>query len=237
MLQIDKLAVSYGVVPAIIDVSLSLPTGSVTCIVGPNGAGKSTLLLAIAGALKPKSGSIVLDGHSIAGQPAEEVARLGCSLVPEGRQIFANLTIAENMYLGQMIGQSKNRTADLDRVMSYFPVLRARYRQPAGTLSGGEQQQLSIARSLLTRPKLLMIDEPSLGLAPKIVDFAYGVLRQLRGEGLTLLIVEQQTTRVANMAGSVHVLRQGHIVFSQDGDALNGQGHDQLEAAYFGYVS
>lgn len=235
MLKVSNLSTNYGTVKALHDVSLTVKTGSITFVVGPNGAGKSTLLLTIAGGLAPVSGRIVFSGADVAGRSAEELVRVGLSLVPEGRQIFSSLSVAENLKLGLMIGKARAAGADLDRVLGFFPILSERYSQSAGTLSGGEQQQLAIARALLTKPRFLLIDEPSLGLAPLIVDGVYRVLQQLRNEGLTMLIVEQRTSRVADFGDHVFVLREGHVVFDRAKKALHGQ--QELEDAYFGYAS
>jgi branched-chain amino acid transport system ATP-binding protein len=233
ILKVSNLEVNYGAIVAIQNVSLVVHRSSITFVVGPNGAGKSTLLLAIAGVLTPRAGSIEIDGACVSGIAPEEVARIGCSLVPEGRQIFSTLSVVENLKLGEMVGNRRSGSTDLDRVLSYFPKLRERYRQAAGSLSGGEQQQLSIARALLTKPKLLMIDEPSLGLAPLVIDGVYDVLNRLREDGLTMLIVEQRTARVTEAGDHVFVLRHGHVVFSEKCADLSD--HEELEVAYFGY--
>lgn len=235
MLRITSLDTSYGAVRALHNVSLSVEAGSITFVVGPNGAGKSTLLLTIAGVLSPSSGRISFSGTDVTGRAAEELARDGLSLVPEGRQIFSSLTVAENLRLGLMIGRRRSAGADVDRVLNYFPILAERYRQAAGTLSGGEQQQLAIARALLTKPRFLMIDQPSLGLAPLIVDDVYRVLQQLRDEGMTMLIVEQRTSRIADFGDHIYVLREGSVVFDRAIEALQNQ--QELEDAYFGYSS
>lgn len=234
MLKIENLAVHYGPVPAIHNLSTEFSRGTVNFIVGPNGAGKSSLLLAIAGALKPRSGQVIFKGKSIAGMNPEDVAMLGCSLVPEGRQVFSRLTIRENLRLGAMAGRRKGGSAaDLDEVLNLFPILKQRFTQVAGTLSGGEQQQLSIARALLTRPELLMIDEPSLGLAPLIVDGVYEILSQLRSDRLTMIIVEQQTTRVKAYGDTVTVIRNGNIAYARHTSEIDD--YAELESAYFGF--
>jgi branched-chain amino acid transport system ATP-binding protein len=235
MLKLDNVAVYYGAVPAIHDVNAAFEAGTVNFIVGPNGAGKSTLLLAVSGAVRTRSGAIILDGKHICGLKSEDIVAHGCSLVPEGRQVFARLSVAENLQIGLIAGRRKGAgRGDLDQILSTFPILRSRYRQLAGTLSGGEQQQLSIARALLTRPKLMLIDEPSLGLAPLVVDGVYEVLARLRGEGLTMIVVEQQTTRVRKIGDTVTVLRDGNVVFRQPTSAIVD--YDELEKAYFGFT-
>lgn len=234
MLSLRNLAVNYGAVPAIHDVSAEFEAGTLNFIVGPNGAGKSTLLLTIAGALRPRMGSISFRGKTISGMNPEDVASQGCSLVPEGRQVFSRLTINENLRLGSIAGRRKGgSSADTEEVLSLFPILRERYSQAAGTLSGGEQQQLSIARALLTRPELLLIDEPSLGLAPLVVDGVYEILRKLKNDSLTMIIVEQQATRVRNNGDTVTVVRDGHVAFSSKVSTISD--YSELEKAYFGF--
>ncbi|CAI2931828.1 ABC transporter ATP-binding protein [Aminobacter niigataensis] len=234
MLTLENVAVFYGQVPAIHDVNAAFEAGTVNFVVGPNGAGKSTLLLAIAGAVRARNGVVILDGKHISGLNSEDIVALGCSLVPEGRQVFARLTVAENLQIGLIAGRTKGAgRGDLEQVLSHFPILRSRYRQLAGTLSGGEQQQLSIARALLTRPKLMLIDEPSLGLAPLVVDGVYEVLARLRDEGLTMIVVEQQTTRVKKIGDTVTVLRDGNVSFFRSTSEIVDYG--ELEKAYFGF--
>jgi branched-chain amino acid transport system ATP-binding protein len=214
-------------------VSFRVDKGEIVTLVGPNGAGKSTTMMAIAGALTPSQGAIKLNEQSIIGKSPENIARLGLSFVPEGRHVFAQLTVNENIRLGSdMRKDRENIEADFERVVSYFPFLRERLSTPGGKLSGGEQQQLVIARALMTQPKIILIDEPSLGLGPIIVDRVYEILRALRKEGITLVVVEQSTHRALENADRVYVMRSGRIV-------LQGQSKDltdkQLERAYFGF--
>lgn len=233
MLEVRNLEVRYGRSTAVRDVSFSVAPGEFVCIVGPNGAGKSTTMMTIAGALKPASGTIRLSGQSIAGLVPEQIARLGISLVPEGRHVFSQLTVEENIRIGSdMRKDRENIAGDVERVFEHFPFLRQRRSTPGGKLSGGEQQQLVIARALMTRPKLMLVDEPSLGLAPKIVDRVYEILKQLQAEGNTLLVVEQSTHRALEAADRIYVMRNGRVVLEGRGSELTDI---ELEQAYFGF--
>lgn len=234
MLEIRGLRAGYGRLDALKAVDLSVAEGEIVFVVGPNGAGKSTLLKTIAGLMNPKSGSVAFKSEMISGVPPEQLCRKGLSLVPEGRSIFRTLTVAENLLLGGMIRRDKAEAAhDRDRVLEIFPILRSRYYGVAGHLSGGEQQQLAIARAILQRPALLMIDEPSLGLAPLVIDQVYDSLRRLSADGLTLLVVEQSTARVLDLASRVYVLRNGEVVLSDTATVLADG--NAIEDAYFGY--
>jgi branched-chain amino acid transport system ATP-binding protein len=233
MLEIEDIHVQYGRIAAVRGVSFSVNEGEIVTLVGPNGAGKSTTMMTIAGALTPTSGTIKLDNLSLVGKSPENIARLGVSIVPEGRHVFAQLTVDENIRIGSdMRRDRQNIAADFERVISYFPFLRGRLSTPGGKLSGGEQQQLVIARALMTRPRIILIDEPSLGLAPIIVDRVYEILRTLRKEGNTLVVVEQSTHRALENADRIYVMRSGQIV-------LHGRSKDltdkELESAYFGF--
>jgi branched-chain amino acid transport system ATP-binding protein len=233
MLEVDGIHVHYGRIAAVRGVSLSVSEGEIVTLVGPNGAGKSTTMMTIAGALAPTTGAIKLDGASLVGKSPENLARLGVSFVPEGRHVFSQLTVDENVRIGSdMRRDRQNIAGDFERVMGYFPFLRGRLSTPGGKLSGGEQQQLVIARALMTRPRIMLIDEPSLGLAPIIVDRVYEILHALRKEGNTLLVVEQSTHRALENADRIYVMRSGQIV-------LHGLSKDltdkELERAYFGF--
>ncbi len=233
MLTVDKIQVRYNRTTAVHDVSFTVKEGEFICIAGPNGAGKTSTMMTIAGALKPTAGSISLRGERIDGLGPEKVARLGISLVPEGRHVFTQLTVEENIRIGSDMRKDRREIAgDFDRVLEHFPFMQTRLGDPAGKLSGGEQQQLVIARALMTRPKLMLIDEPSLGLAPKIVDRVYEILEQLRAEGNTLVVVEQSTHRALEAADRIYVMRNGQI-------ALEGRSSEiteaEVEQAYFGF--
>jgi branched-chain amino acid transport system ATP-binding protein len=234
-LEVDAISVRYGDLCAIRDVSIAVATNEFVCIVGPNGAGKSTTLLTIAGVLRAFQGALRFGERDIAHLAPEEVARVGITLVPEGRHVFATLTVEENLRVGAGIRHRRSEAErDLRDLLDLFPVLRARLRGPAGKLSGGEQQQLVIARALMTGPKFLLVDEPSLGLAPRIVDDVYELLGRLRRErGLSLLIVEQSVTRALEVADRVYLLRDGNIRLA--GTPAELRSRVNLTDAYFGF--
>lgn len=234
MLGVDGLEVSYGPVRALRGVSLTVAEGEMVSVVGPNGAGKSTLLLAIAGALVPSAGEIRFEEESVLGRPTEAVARLGISLVPEGRNIFTGLTVEENLRLGTQMRRDRDRIEqDFADMLATFPILRERLSSPGGKLSGGEQQQLAIARALMTGARFVLLDEPALGLAPITVETVYSVLHRLRGErAITLLVVEQSTHRALENADRIYVLRQGRIELEGTSGELDEKA---VEQAYFGY--
>jgi branched-chain amino acid transport system ATP-binding protein len=234
MLTVQDLHVRYGSVNALKGVSLHVERGEIVGLVGPNGAGKSTLLAAIAGTVKPRSGQVLLDGEPLLSKRPDEVVRLGAALVPEGRRIFSTLTVAENLQLGATVRSDAQDVArDLELLLDRFPVLRRLYRTPAGRLSGGEQQQLAIARALLSRPRLLMLDEPSLGLAPLVVDLVFDTITALRAESdVTVLLVEQNVVRTVEVADRSYVLRTGEVAMESTGDAASDA---SLVDAYLGF--
>lgn len=233
MLEVNGIEVRYGRTAAVRGGSFSVGAGELVCIVGPNGAGKSTTMMTIAGALTPVTGTIKLSGVSIAGLAPERIARLGISFVPEGRHVFSQLTVEENLRIGSDMRRDRESIAgDFEQVLRHFPFLRDRLSTPGGKLSGGEQQQLVIARALMTRPKVMLVDEPSLGLAPLMVDRVYEILRRLRDEGNTLLVVEQSTHRALENADRIYVMRNGEVVLHGRGDELTDK---ELELAYFGF--
>ncbi|MGU7779398.1 ABC transporter ATP-binding protein [Burkholderia sp. PU8-34] len=234
MIEIADLSASYGKLQALKGVSLAVEAGKLTFVVGPNGAGKSTLLKCVAGLLRPRAGTIRFDGKDIVGGQPERLCRNGLALVPEGRHIFGSLSVEENLLLAAMHRQDRDGVReDIEKVTVLFPILKKRFKGAAGYLSGGEQQQLAIARAILLKPRLMMIDEPSLGLAPLVVDQVYEALAALKQSGLTLLVVEQSTARVLDLADRIAVLRNGKIVLNQPREAI-GDGV-ALENAYFGY--
>jgi branched-chain amino acid transport system ATP-binding protein len=235
LLTIDNITVNYGRLTALRHASLKLTKGETFFVTGPNGAGKSTLLKAIAGVVAPKSGTIHFANTDIGGRTPEDIARLGFSMVPEGRHVFGSLTIEENLRLGVGMRDDKDAAErELETIYSVFPMLKDRRHQTAGVLSGGQQQMLVIGRALMANPQLIAIDEPSLGLAPKVIDDVYAVLLKLRDtRGLTLLIVEQSSTRATMTGGRMILLRGGEIVL--EGDARELTKGDALKAAYFGY--
>jgi len=233
LLTIEGLAVSYGRISALRGVSLHVDSGEIVAIVGPNGAGKSTLLSCIAGLVRPAGGVIRFRGDAIAGLPLERTVRRGIALVPEGRHVFAGLTVLENLRVGATIRTDRAKVAsEIDVYMDLFPILADRRHAPAGTLSGGEQQMLVIARGMLSNPALLMLDEPSLGLAPRITDQVYDLIESVRARGVTVLVVEQNADRALRSADRTYVLNTGAVRLSGASDDLRGR--PDFEAAYFG---
>ena len=235
LLKVDSVTVRYGQLTALRNMSMYIAEGETLFVTGPNGAGKSTLLKAIAGVVTPREGHISLSNQPIAGMAPEDIARMGFSMVPEGRHVFGSLTIDENLRLGSAMRRDKAQTArDLEQIYQIFPMLSERKDSHAGVLSGGQQQMLVIGRALMAGPKLIAIDEPSLGLAPKVIDDVYAILLKLRdGRGLTLLIVEQSATRAMLTGGRMILMRGGEVVL--EGDARELTKGDVLKKAYFGY--
>jgi branched-chain amino acid transport system ATP-binding protein len=224
--------VRYGAIIAVRDIDLDVVEGAVVGIVGPNGAGKTSLLSAIAGIVRPAAGDVSFSNAALGDLALEDVVKRGIALVPEGRHIFASLTVAENLALGATVRTDGDVAADIERCYDTFPILGERRRQPAGQLSGGEQQQLAIARAMLSRPKLLMLDEPSLGLAPTIVDNVYTLVRSIRDDGVAILLVEQNAERVFSIADHIHVMSGGQ--FRLSGSPAELQRDSDFDAAYFG---
>ena len=229
MLTIRGLVVKHGEIEALHDVSLDVGEGEIVAVIGPNGAGKTSLLRTVAGALRAARGSIVMDGRPIAGAPAWRVVRHGIALVPEGRRIFADQTVRANLELGAV---SHGRFDDLPRVLARFPALRERLEQPAGALSGGQQQMLAIARGLMARPRLLLLDEPSLGLAPRLVRETFDEVRRIRAEGVSVLLVEQLAALALDVADRGYVLDRGRLVTA--GAARDLAADPRVVAAYLG---
>lgn len=236
MLEVDDVTVAYGEAIALHNISLAVREGEVIAVLGPNGAGKSTLLAAITGIKAIKHGDVRLFGTSLSRQSPEAILRRGVALVPEGRRIFASLSVQENLVLGATARTDRKAVAaDMDDILTMFPVLAKYRRGSAGLLSGGEQQQLAIARALLSRPKLLLLDEPSLGLAPLVVSLVYDRLDQLRKSGMTILLVEQNIELALGLADRVYILRRGVLAF--DGAAGSDSDRADLERAYFGFTT
>jgi len=235
LLSVKGLKVSYGQLAAVRDVSISVMRGTAVAIVGPNGAGKSTVLNAIAGGIRGANGDITFEGQRIFKRRSEDIARMGISLVPEGRHVFATLTVEENLRVASSLQESQGKARqEIAWIFQRFPRLAERRTQPAGKLSGGEQQMLVIARALMTNPKLLLVDEPSLGLAPKIVDEVYRLLLSLKEErGLSLLINEQNSKRVLKFLDEIYVLREG--VTQLHGRCEDLRGDHAVTDAYFGH--
>ncbi|RLP28162.1 ABC transporter ATP-binding protein [Mesorhizobium sp. YM1C-6-2] len=232
LVEVCGLVVRYGGIAAVQGVDLRIGAGEAVAIVGPNGAGKTSLLSAIAGIVRPSAGTVEVSGRPLAGLALSDVVRQGIALVPEGRNIFGSLTVMENLRLGATPRRDASVAADIDRVFADFPILGERRDQPAGQLSGGEQQMLAIARAMLSKPRLLMLDEPSLGLAPTIVDKVYELLGQIRAQGVALLVVEQNAARAFALADRACVMSRG--VFTLTGTPEEIGRHEAFDAAYFG---
>jgi branched-chain amino acid transport system ATP-binding protein len=237
LLRVEDLHVSYGSIAALKGVSISIETGEFVAVIGPNGAGKSTLLRTVAGLNTPRQGTVLMNGISIVGRAPERLVADGVSLVPEGRHIFGSLTVEENMRLGATTRTDGKLAVDagIDRMSELFPILKERFRQRAGLLSGGEQQMLAVARALMAAPKLLLLDEPSLGLAPLIVSALYETIAKLRASGLTLLVVEQNIQLALRAADRAYVLDTGRIALSGCSEELRAM--PNLHQAYFGAVA
>ncbi len=232
LLVIENLQVNYGAIKALRGISLKVEPGQIVTLIGSNGAGKSTTLRAISGLVKPASGSILFDGKPIGGMAPHKIVRLGVSQAPEGRGIFANLTVAENLALGAFQRRDSGIEADREKALDLFPRLRERYQQNAGTLSGGEQQMLAIARALMARPRLLLLDEPSLGLAPQVTQTIFRIIRDINATGTTILLVEQNANKALEVAHHAYVLEVGEIVLS-DAAAKLAQS-DEVRKHYLG---
>lgn len=223
MLEVSGLTTKYGAISALRDATLTVGSGEVIGLIGPNGAGKTTLLNSIAGLLSPAAGSVSFNGADVTGSSPEKLLRSGLALVPEHRRIFTDMTVEENLKIGGITRSAADRTSDLDEMAELFPVLRDKWTTAAGFLSGGEAQQLAIARALMSRPKLLMMDEPSLGLAPILVDVVFSLIATLKEQGCTLLIVEQNATRMLDASDRAYVLRSGEVVATGTGAELRGR--------------
>jgi branched-chain amino acid transport system ATP-binding protein len=233
LLQVENLSVFYGSIEALRGVSLRVEEGEVVTLIGANGAGKSTTLRTISGLIEPKRGSIRFAGQEIQGWAPHRVVKSGLVQVPEGREIFANLTVDENLQLAAFLRKDKVAIrADRERALELFPRVRERLRQQAGTLSGGEQQMLAIARALVARPKLLMLDEPSLGLAPQLVRSIFQVIREINREGTTILLVEQNANMALQVANRAYVIEVGQI--RMEGPAAELAASDEVRKAYLG---
>jgi len=230
-LQVEELTVSYGPVQALKGISFEVEPGQVVAIVGANGAGKTTLLSAISGLIKPRAGRILFDGQEVTAWPSHRIVQAGIVQVPEGRAILGSMTVEENLELGAFSG---NSVAEVEGMLQRFPILRERRGQPAAGLSGGEQQMLAIARGLLQRPKLLLLDEPSMGLAPLLVNQVFDILREIHEQGTTILLVEQNARKALALANRAFVLEQGQIVLSGTGQHLLTD--EAVVRAYIGSV-
>ncbi|MBN1666176.1 MAG: ABC transporter ATP-binding protein [Anaerolineales bacterium] len=233
MLEVHNIHSYYGNIHALKGISLKVEQGEIVTLIGGNGAGKTTTLKTICGLLKPRNGSVVLDGEIISGVPAHELVYRGIAMVPEGRGIFARLTVLENLDLGTYSRKDRSGIdADLERVYTLFPRLKERAKQVAGTLSGGEQQMLATGRALMARPRLLLMDEPSMGLAPVLVENVFDAIKQINQDGTTILLVEQNATMALSIASRGYVLQTGEIVLQDT--AGNLQQNEMVQKAYLG---
>jgi branched-chain amino acid transport system ATP-binding protein len=236
MLTVEAVTARYGPVRALEKVHLHVNEGELVGVVGANGAGKTTLMSTVMGLVKPAAGQITFLGQSITGFTPESIAAQGIALVPEGRHIFGTLTVEENLKLGLTTRRGKKSAKDFAQVFDRFPILRERQHMSARSLSGGEQQQLAIARALISQPRLLLLDEPSLGLAPRVVEMIFQVLEQLRGDGVTILLVEQNAHRTLEIADRSYVLRLGRVAIEDSRDGFATMNPSRLEDAYLGIV-
>lgn len=233
LLSVENLSAGYGKIRALHGVSLRVPQASIVCVLGANGAGKTTLMRALSGLLPVSEGQAIFDGQSIANVPAELLVRRGISHVPQGRMVFAQLTVRDNLVLGGYTRPAADVRDDIDRVLGYFPRLKERITSRSGTLSGGEQQMLAIARGLLAKPRLLMLDEPSMGVAPILKDAIFETLRAIRDrENLTLLIVEQDADIALDISDEGYVIETGRVVMQ--GPAAQLAGNEDIRRAYLG---
>lgn len=232
MLEVDGLTTRYGSIAALRDVSLSVRAGEVVGLIGPNGAGKTTLLGSVSGLLAPASGRVRFDGRDTTGWAPDKMLRAGLALVPEHRRLFGDLTVAENLQVGGVTVKGAERHALLDEMAELFPVLRAKWTTSAGYLSGGEAQQLAIARALMSKPRIVLMDEPSLGLAPTLVDVVFALIGRLRDEGRTLLVVEQNARRMLEVADRAYVMRSG--VIAHEGPAADLRENPDLFDTFVG---
>ncbi len=232
MLEVKDLVVSYGRVRAVKRISFSVPEGSVVSLLGTNGAGKTTTLRTVSGLHKPESGEIWFDGQRIDGVPAHKIVQRGLAHSPEGRRIFPRLSVQDNLMLGAFSRRDGGSAAELRRAFELFPVLHERRHQPAGTFSGGEQQMLAIGRALMSRPRMLMLDEPSMGLSPLMTKRIMSTIAELKSEGVTILLVEQNAHAALSLADHGYVLEVGSIAFDDTGRALLAD--DRVRRAYLG---
>ncbi len=232
LLNVSGLDVYYGSIHAIKDISFEVNEGEIVTLIGANGAGKSTTLNTIAGLLKPRNGNVLLNGKNLLGTPAHKIVKEGMALCPEGRRIFQQLTVRENLEMGAYTGDGTGLEDDLNMITDLFPRLKERYKQVAGTLSGGEQQMLAMGRALMSHPKILMLDEPSMGLAPILVEQIFDIIKKLHSKGTTILLVEQNAQMALSVADRGYVLETGRIVTTGTGKELLN--NDSVRKAYLG---
>jgi branched-chain amino acid transport system ATP-binding protein len=232
LLDVSHLRVAYGTIEAVKGLSFEVRRGEIVCLVGANGAGKTTTLRALSGLLRPKAGAIHYEGRRLDGVPAHDIVRLGLAHVPEGRRVFPRMTVAENLDMGAFTRRDREQRADRDRIYDTFPILRERSRQAAGTLSGGEQQMLAMGRALMARPRLLLLDEPSMGLAPIVVQRIFTIIGEINRAGTTVLLVEQNAAAALKLADRAYVLETGRIALAGTGQDLLAD--EQVRRTYLG---
>lgn len=233
MLELKNVAVHYGMIHALKDISLTVNDGEIVTLIGANGAGKTSTLCAISGLVKTAAGQILLDGEDLEKVPAQKRVGKGISQVPEGRHVFPAMSVAENLEMGAYLRKDKaNIKTDMENVFTRFPILKQRYKQAAGTLSGGEQQMLAMGRALMSRPKILLMDEPSMGLAPLLVREIFEIIKDINATGTTILLVEQNAKMALSIANRAYVIETGNIVIS--GDAKELMASDEVKKAYLG---
>ena len=233
MLTLEGVAARYGRITVLDGVSLTVGAAEFVCLIGANGAGKTTTLKTISGLVRAAAGRILFDGHEIQGLPPQEILRRGIAHCPEGRRVFPHMTVWENLEMGAYVRRDTGQvTADLERVFTHFPILAERHRQPAGTLSGGEQQMLAIGRALMARPRLILFDEPSLGLAPTLVEAVFQIIVGIQREGTTVLMVEQNAWMALQIATRAYVMETGRIIL--EGPARELLANEQVKTAYLG---
>lgn len=233
MLEIKELRVSYGPAVALWDVSLRVETGELVCVIGPNAAGKTTLINTLAGINSASAGQILLNGEDLTRTPAHKFCARGIAIVPESRRLFASMSVLENLELGSFLKEAKlHRSESLERVLQLFPAMKPKLSAPAGSLSGGQQQMVAISRALMARPKVLLLDEPSLGLAPAIVWDMFNAIKEINASGISVLLVEQNVSLALEIAKRAYVLEEGHIV--QEGSAQELLNSATIQKAYLG---
>jgi branched-chain amino acid transport system ATP-binding protein len=234
MLEVKNIQVAYGKIIAVKDISVTVNEGEIVTLIGSNGAGKSTTLRTISGLIKPKSGEITFNGKRIDGVPGHEIVGMGICHAPEGRRIFPRMSVKENLELGAFLRNDKTAVnADMERVLDLFPRLKERIKQTAGTMSGGEQQMLAVSRALMGDPKLLLLDEPSMGLAPVLVELIFDTIVKIRKQGITILLIEQNATAALEVADRAYVLESGKVKMS--GSAAELRSDDKVTKAYLGH--
>ncbi|MFE4810510.1 ABC transporter ATP-binding protein [Peribacillus simplex] len=233
MLKIEDINVYYGNIQALKGISLSINEGEIVTLIGANGAGKSTMLKSISGLLKPKQGKIIYEGQSIGGKAVQSIVKMGISHVPEGRRVFANMSVEENLQLGAYLRKDKaGIKQDMEKVYELFPRLLERLKQQSGTLSGGEQQMLAMGRALMAKPRLLLLDEPSMGLAPLLVKQIFNIIEEINKTGTTILLVEQNANLALSIADRAYVVETGRIVLSGNSEELTAS--EEIKNAYLG---